>query len=177
MRSNNFTDNDKIQETIEQEGMDILSSARFRKAGTIPHHKDSSVADHSVRTAERCLRICLWLNRRGIEVSHRDTVRACLLHDIGMTEDRVFESRSWRKAFSHPQTGARIAKKEFDANTEQSNAIARHMWPICVLPPRHRTGWIVLAADKYVSVREAADVLKNRRQVRRFRRKQEEKGL
>ena len=43
---------------------------------------------------------------------------------------------------------------EYDAKEEQINAISRHMWPVCVVPPKHVLGWVVMAADKYASMQE-----------------------
>ena len=82
-------------------------------------------------------------------------VRASLLHDIGMTEDDVFLSPSYKKARSHPREGARIAREEFGANRLQVEAIQSHMWPVWrAVPPRTMEGWIVSAADKCCSVHE-----------------------
>ena len=135
---------------------DILGSDRFEKAKHIPHHGSVSVARHSLETARLALRICRRLKKKGIYPDERDVVRSALLHDIGMTRERVFGSVSWIKAYTHPREGALIAEEEFGANEAQRNAIRRHMWPICVVPPAHLTGWIVLAADKECSMREAA---------------------
>ena len=143
-----------MKRTKENESVDILSSARFEKAGTVRHHITGNVAEHSRNTAEYGRRMCEWLNRHGIDVSEEDVVQACLLHDIGMTEDRVHDSAGWRKAFWHPRKGARIARDEYHVNKVQYNAIKRHMWPICIIPPRYKEGWVVMAADKYCSIRE-----------------------
>ena len=75
---------------------------------------------------------------------------------IGMTEAEVHDSAAYRKAFSHPRRSRSIAAEEFRANRVQMDAIGRHMWPICVIPPKHMAGWLILAADKVCSVQEAA---------------------
>ena len=133
---------------------DILCSERFEKAKTITHHHKTNLAAHSRHTAEHAKRICRWLKRRGIEISEEDVVRACLLHDIGMTDDDVSESGSWRKAYLHPRRSELIARYEYNANEIQCNAIRRHMWPVCVILPKHLEGWVVVAADKYSSIIE-----------------------
>ena len=148
---------------IMKDGGDILDSERFRKAKTIPHH-NTNVAEHSLNTSEAALRICVWLKRRGIRVDQGEVIRACLLHDIGMTEEVVHHSVSWKKAYSHPRTGAQIARREYGVKKEQEEAIRRHMWPVCVIPPKNRIGWIVIAADKYSSIKE---MLKKIHRIRR----------
>ncbi len=136
-------------------GDDIIGSKRFMKAKATPHHFDYSVAAHSLDAAECALGICRWLKRRGVSVSEDDVVRTSLLHDIGMTEDDVFQSKPSEKAYTHPTEGARIAREEFGADDIQSDAILYHMWPIGHIAPHHALGWILVAADKWSSIREA----------------------
>lgn len=141
-------------------GGDIVSSARFAKAGGVAHHgRDLDIATHSTNTALRALQIARWLEGRGVPVDERDVVRAALLHDIGMTEDEVLLSPSPVKARSHPREGARIAREEYGANDVQAEAIEHHMWPLCLVPPQSVVAWVVTAADKRCSVQEAASMV------------------
>lgn len=133
---------------------DILSSDRFEQAQLVRHHYWTSVAAHSKKTVEYALRICARLKKHGVRINEKDVVRAALLHDIGMTDQKVSRSISFRKAYLHPRKSEQIAKEEFSANEVQCNAIRRHMWPICLIPPRFREGWVVLAADKCCSLWE-----------------------
>ncbi len=152
-------------------GGDIIRSDRFEKARTVSHHIKYTVAVHSVEVAMYALLLARWLNRHHIthKVNERDLVRAALLHDIGMTEDSVHSSPSYRRAFSHPKEGNRIARDEFHLNQIQLNAIRRHMWPIGIIPPRHVIGWILTVADNMSSFNEGLNMLKAR--MRRNRRK------
>lgn len=165
--------NKRLKKEILRLGGDIVKSDRFQKAWKISHHVRYNVAVHSLEAACYALRIARWLKRRGINVNEEDAVRAALLHDIGMTEDRVSSSPSYMKAYSHPRAGYRIAKEEFHANKVQLEAIKRHMWPICVLPPLHLIGWIVLTADKASASREAKEIaaLKAKAKLKRAVRK------
>lgn len=166
--------NKELKKDILRLGGDIVGSDRFRKAWNIGHHVRYNVAVHSLEAACYALRIARWFARHGIKVNEEDVVRAALLHDLGMTDDRVSKSPSYRKAYSHPRAGYRIAKEEFHANKVQLEAIRRHMWPICVLPPLHLTGWIVLTADKASASREAKEVAALKT-LERIRRKQEKR--
>lgn len=144
---------DEIRELLP-ECEDILSSGRFQKAKRVRHHKKFNVAAHSMQTAVYGARLCGWLNRHGAKIDKRDVIRACLLHDIGMTEDQVHDSVQYRKAFAHPKKSVEIAAAEYGANEVQLDAVRRHMWPICVIPPKHVAGWLVVAADKMASCKE-----------------------
>lgn len=157
----------ELERDVMRIGEDIVNSERFKKALQVRHHVKFNIAVHSLETAAFALRIARWLNRRGFSVDEENVVRASLLHDIGMTENPVFLSPSYKKAFSHPKEGRRIAESEFNANKEQLDAIRRHMWPIGIVPPKHMTGWIVLAADKLSSMREAKRVARQKAEIKR----------
>lgn len=145
----------QLQKDVMSIGEDIVLSERFEKAWRVPHHhKKGTIAQHSLDTAGYALRISRWLSRRGVSVNERETVRASLLHDIGMTEDEVFLSPSRIKAYTHPQEGSRIAREEFGVSELQADAILRHMWPIGHIPPHSIEGWVLVAADKCCSIHE-----------------------
>ena len=147
---------DAVLKELERYGGDIISSDRFAKAREVPHHsKGGNIARHSMETAGYALLLARWLDRHGVTVSERDAVRASLLHDIGMTEDDVFLSPSYKKARSHPREGARIAREEFGASEAETQAILSHMWPVWrAVPPRSMVGWVVSVADKCCSMHE-----------------------
>ena len=138
------------------EWAEIRKSRRFQKAERIKHHKETNVATHSEETAMYGRRICGWLKKHNVDVNEEDVVQACLLHDIGMTDEDVSGSSSWKKAYKHPERGEEIARKEYHANEVQCDAIKRHMWPICIIPPKSLEGWVVIAADKACSIHEVA---------------------
>ncbi len=138
---------------MEEIGDDVIRSERFRAAWSIRHHRDN-VALHSLYVARESCRIASWLSRHGVSVSVEDAVRASLLHDIGMTDNGIFRSPGWKKAYSHPTQGADVAEKEYHVNEVQADAIRRHMWPICIIPPKHVEGWVISMADKISSAKE-----------------------
>ena len=144
---------------IIREGGDILESERFRKCQEIPHHKGTTVFRHSLEVAEYGLLLYEKGHDPGTDV--RDVVRACLLHDIGMTDREIHESVSFVKAYTHPRRSAEIAEEEFGANRIQVDAILYHMWPICVIPPTTDVGWILLKADKHCARNDVIEVFRN----------------
>lgn len=148
---------------VRQLGGDILASGPFQDAKRIPHHGSVSVARHSLHVAARSLRIATWLEARGVSVDTEDVVRAALLHDIGMTDRSVQSCPPWIKAYTHPRRGAVLAERQFRAGPVQRDAILHHMWPVCVIPPRHLSGWVVLLADKLCSVEELKTNIRSRR--------------
>ncbi|MDO4798255.1 MAG: HD domain-containing protein [Coriobacteriales bacterium] len=146
-----------MQADLLRMGSDIVRSKRFGKARSIPHHFDVDVASHSLNAARRALALCRWLNRHGASLSEEDAVRVSLLHDLGMTNDDVFQSHPKIKAHTHPVESALIAREEFGANDVMLDAILFHMWPIGHVPPHHLLGWILWAADKLSFIQESGN--------------------
>ncbi len=147
MEERSKASSEEIRGRIRAAGGDILDSERFRRGWKVRHH-NTNLAQHSLRVAAAGIRLCDMLRKRGLEPDEREVVRACLLHDIGMTEETVHGKAAWKKAYEHPRESARIAVEEYGATEDMKNAILRHMWPICVKPPGRLTGWIVVTADK-----------------------------
>ena len=145
---------------IIQEGRDILESERFRRAWKTEHHMRTNIARHSLAVTEYALH--LFKQGHYPDTDIRDVVRACLLHDIGMTDDIVYDSISFRKAYSHPRRSAGIAVKEYGANQIQVDAILHHMWPICIVPPHTPVGWLLLRADKICSRKDVLRYLRKK---------------
>ena len=141
---------------IMEYGSDILSSERFLNAYGVTHHHKSCVAEHSLHVANQACHITGWLNSHGFHISYEDVVRGSLLHDIGKTDQNVHERYPWVKVYVHPRRSSSIAEEEYNENPVVQNTIRWHMWPICLIPPRHFPGWIVIAADKICSLKEIA---------------------
>ncbi len=154
---------EEAKRIVRYYGRDILASKRFERGKHITHHGVTTVSRHCFHVA---VQACLFAGKaqeREFSVSMRDVVRAALLHDVGMTEKRVFKSLSCKKAYTHPWMGGKIAAEEFGASPIVQDAIRHHMWPICVIPPRHLAGWILILSDKTCARREFRKCKESRR--------------
>lgn len=101
----------KTAKTLLEYGGDILSSPRWREERKYPHHGTVSCYLHSVRVADRAVRISRWLKRYfGFDSDVRTLVRASLLHDYYLYDwhvaDKIHPHRL--HGFRHP---ARFARK------------------------------------------------------------------
>lgn len=144
-----------MENKIFEYGKDVLQSKRFQKGFSVRHHLRYNVAQHSIRVAECAYDIALWLQKRGVKVDPEAVVHSALLHDIGMTDDEVRDLPSYKKLFRHPVRSAEILENEYHCSPEELDAVLGHMWPLSGKAPHHLTGWIVIAADKLCSLREA----------------------
>lgn len=135
-------------------GREIIRSVRFKEASDVTHHHVTNVARHSYRVAAASDDIANFLINKGIKVDREMLLRAALLHDIAMTVPSVKSKVGIIKYCIHPFAGSRLAKCEYELDKKTLRAIRFHMWPLTIIPPTSREGWILLAADKYCSIIE-----------------------
>ena len=133
-------------------GGDILHSDIFHKAFSERHHLHSTVSDHSLTVCILSVRICFFLQKKGIAVNEKDLIHAALCHDLGMLgRQKQYRNRtdSWN---SHAEKSASIARDLIpDLSTNAESMIKTHMWPVSGPHPRSREAAILNAADKCAS--------------------------
>ena len=110
----------------------LLSSEHFIQHGT------TSVFRHSVAVAY----VSFYIARKyHVRVREKALIRGALLHDY----------------FLYDWKALRNAMEDFELSEIEQDTIARHMFPLNPIPPRHREAWIVCLADKICSGGETAD--------------------
>lgn len=107
-----------------------------------------------------CLEHCLFVSYVSYRVSRkwglnsRAAARGALLHDFFLYDWHTENPYGLRHAFRHPQAALRNADRCFALTPLEREIIARHMWPLTFLPPRHPEALIVSLADKYCALTE-----------------------
>ena len=145
---------------------DVLSSREFQKRKLIKHH-DNSVFDHCIRVSFEAYKIAKKRN-----VDEKACALAGLLHDFypeawQYTESLEKLDASYKRRFSddykskitnlhgfvHGRKAMENAYKFYPEimNKQIENAILRHMFPLTVIPPKYKEGWVITLADKKVS--------------------------
>lgn len=107
--------------------------------------------DHSVGVATTALAIAAFLRLR---VRRDQMVRAALLHDYFLYDWHEKNAGHRFHGFTHPATALKNAQEDFMLTPVEKDIIARHMFPLCPIPPRCREAWLVCAADKYCALLE-----------------------
>ncbi len=91
--------------------------------------------------------------KRKLDV--RAATRAAMLHDLVYYD--WHDKALWHRphGFKHPRFAMKNAKAlNPDITEKEEKIILRHMWPLTVVPPESREGWVVTVADKYCATRE-----------------------
>ncbi|MGN1372377.1 MAG: hypothetical protein ACI4XM_08915 [Candidatus Coprovivens sp.] len=148
---------------------DILLSDEFQKRKLFMHHYNLSVWDHSILVSFNSFLAAKYFN-----ASARVCAIAGLLHDfytqawiyneeLAKIDNGKYLSEFYVKkplfkmhAFVHGDDAASNALKYFPelVNDRILNSIKRHMFPVTIIPPKYKEGFLITSIDKLNSVRE-----------------------
>lgn len=133
---------------------DILKSEGFLSSAKNIQHGNISVMKHCLKVAYASL----WINRHwNCKCNERELVRGALLHDYFLYDWHSPEHCGiWHlHGYFHPGIALRNATRDFELTKREKDTIKKHMWPLTVVPPKYREGWVVTCADKYISTLES----------------------
>lgn len=130
----------------------LSQKSHLRRMEKFTQHGDTSCLLHTIAVAYYSIKIAEFF---GIKYKKRDLIRGALLHDYFLYDwhDGEKERRN-TQGFTHPMTALRNADRDFDLTDTERDIIKKHMFPLTVIPPTCREGWIVCLADKYCSLYE-----------------------
>lgn len=126
---------------------------RFAQERACIQHGNTTLQEHSIQVARLSLKIAAhW----KLPVDRHALLRGALLHDYFLYDWHTPHDGHNMHGFTHPQTALRNALEDFDLTLKEQNIVARHMFPMTLVPPVTLEGWIVCIADKFCAARETA---------------------
>lgn len=152
---------------------DILLNDEFQRRKMFLHHHDMTVWDHSILVSFKS-----FLAGRIFHADVRVCAIAGLLHDfysqawISSPELEKFLDGKYvqlmkvkkplfkKHGFTHARDAAKNYVKFFPEleNKKITNSIKRHMFPLNIIPPRYKEGFIITTIDKWNSVHELPSI-------------------
>lgn len=123
---------------------------RLNETKNYIQHGSISVYEHCVNVARMSVRIAKWL---PIQVNMDALVIGALLHDYFLYDWHDGKGRHFH-GFTHPECAKRNAEKDYALSPRVKNIIARHMFPLTLVPPTCTEAWIVCIADKICAIEE-----------------------
>lgn len=152
---------------------DILLNGEFQKRKLFMHHHNLSVWDHSILVSFKSFLVAKYVGG-----SPRICAIAGLLHDfytqawlfneelLNIDDGKYLSEFGIKKplfkmhGFTHANDASINAKKYFPelVNDRILNSIKRHMFPLNIIPPKYREGYIITCVDKLNSVRELPSI-------------------
>lgn len=146
---------------IEALGKNILKSKAYQDALKQKHHFRCTVGVHMMDTAYYSYKLCKILNKLGIKTDTDELIIACLCHDLGIVGNRYNKYKSGPECCRmHPLDSIPIADSITGGLTDKEiNIIKRHMWPVTVIPPKCKEGFILTIVDKYCAICESTGII------------------
>ena len=142
---------------IKEAAGDILESDNFNSTKGYIQHGNMTVNNHCMNVAKYSIALSEKLH---IKCNKKELIRGALLHDYFLYDWHEPEHAGLHNlhGFYHPGVALDNASKEYDLTEREKDIIKRHMWPLTVVPPRCREGWIVTTADKWCSLLETVHI-------------------
>lgn len=148
-----------LRRQIHDAGADILASENFLSTKAHIQHGNMTVNNHCMNVAKYSLAIS---DKLHIRCNRRELIRGALLHDYFLYDWHIGDYAKPYKlhGFYHPGRALKNASAEYELTDREKEIIKKHMWPLTVVPPKHREAWIVSMADKWCSLMETFHVHK-----------------
>ena len=128
----------------------LETAGRLNETKNYIQHGSNSVYTHCVNVARMSVKIAKWL---PIQVNMDALVIGALLHDYFLYDWHDGKGRHFH-GFTHPGCAKRNAEMDYTLSPRVKNIIARHMFPLTLVPPTCTEAWIVCIADKICAIEE-----------------------
>lgn len=117
----------------------------------IKQHRTTNRLLHCLHVSYSCFLTCKRHN-----MDYKSGARAGLLHDFCLEDwrhNKIFKLRHFW-GFCHPGLALKESEKRFKVNDLEKEMILKHMFPLTIVPPFHREGYIIMFWDRYWCIRE-----------------------
>ncbi len=142
------TNDDGYFEAVKE----IYFSPEVQSLRQYEQHLQIDRLQHITTVSYLSYKICKKLN-----LDHKSAALAAVMHDLVYYDWRDGETGGWHclHGYKHPNYACLNAKELYPALSEkEDNIIRRHMWPLTVIPPKYKEGFVVTFADKYCAAIE-----------------------
>ena len=137
---------------IQKYGLEILSTSSYLQTLNFIQHGNTTVFLHCIGVAYVSLKIMKVFK---IKAKQRELVRSALLHDYFLYDWHNGRFQTGKlHGTSHPKIAMDNAIRDFHINKNEQDNIKKHMWPLTIVPPTKKEGWIIVMADKYCAIYE-----------------------
>ena len=150
----------KLAKELLTRGRDILLDPKAQQMKNFTQHGNTTVFEHCVSVAKFSLLMAQYLEKMfKLKFDKDSLVRAALLHDYFLYDwhDKTVPGHNIH-GFTHPRTAMLNADRDFGLNEIEKDIISKHMFPLTIMPPRHRESVLVTLADKWCALCETFKV-------------------
>lgn len=130
---------------------EVRRTSRFDETENFIQHGKTTVKMHSIAVAYTALYIS---HKLGADVNDAELVRGALLHDYFLYDWHERTIPNMIHGYTHPGKALKQAEIDFDLSRIERDMIKHHMFPLTIIPPKTKEGFILCLADKLVASRE-----------------------
>ena len=141
----------RLQRLLADTIRELARQGRFYEEKEAMQHGSTTIYRHSVHVAYVSH---FLMEKWQFPMDEASLVKGALLHDYFLYDWHEKDGGHRLHGFRHPAFALYNASKDFSLNRKERNIIARHMFPLTVLPPRCLEAWIVCFVDKYCAFSE-----------------------
>lgn len=129
---------------------DILSNSKVKQMRDYIQHGKITTLDHCISVSYFAYRIS---KRLGLD--SRACARGALLHDFYLYDWHDKKRKGHHiHGFTHASSALKNAEKYFKLSDVEKDVIKKHMFPLNIIPPKHKESFVVCMADKICALKE-----------------------
>jgi uncharacterized protein len=129
----------------------MYATSRILELRRYIQHGSTSVYVHSRNVAYVSLKLAATLHWH---VNEHALIRGALLHDYFLYDWHDRSTRLSLHGFRHPSLALRNAQAVYALTDVEVDIIKHHMFPLTVIPPKTREGFLICVSDKICSLYE-----------------------
>ncbi len=139
----------------------IIYNEEYLKLKNYYHHGTISTYTHAIKVTY--LAYCFAV-KHNIKLDHRELIRAALLHDLYFYDWHKQGKGIHLHGLFHPKRAVKNAQRLFSITKNEKRHMAHHMFPLTLIPPTTKAGWIICLCDK-LAARSDYKALKLKKKV------------
>ncbi len=123
----------------------IIYKEDFLRLKQFRHHGNISIYTHVIKVAYFSYVYAIKHKKR---VNLKELIRAALFHDLYFYDWHDKHNGVHLHGLFHPKKAIKNAKRLFQINKREQRHMAHHMFPLTLIPPTTREGWLICIFDK-----------------------------
>lgn len=115
------------------------------------HHGKISTYSHSIKVAYLAF---YFAKKRNLKINYEELIRSALLHDLYFYDWHDRHNGVHLHGLFHPKKAVNNATRLYNINKREKRNMAHHMFPLTLIPPTTKAGWIICLCDKLATSRD-----------------------
>ncbi|MDE7263544.1 MAG: HD domain-containing protein [Anaeroplasmataceae bacterium] len=132
-------------QTIEK----IINTPDFKKLKQYRHHGNITTYSHVIKVAY--MSYCYAIKHQ-YRIQKKELLRAALLHDLYFYDWHDKHNGVHLHGLFHPKTAVKNAQQLYHITAREKRHMIHHMFPLTLLPPTTKEGWIICIFDKIAAL-------------------------